>query len=72
MGSTSASKPFPPGIHVPSLTWFADDKNQEIDWDTQNKHLEFLVKSGVHGSKHHTTRCAMPFLALPQTTFHDN
>ncbi|KAF4827886.1 putative 4-hydroxy-2-oxoglutarate aldolase [Colletotrichum tropicale] len=44
-----AAKSFPPGIHVPSLTWFADDSNQEIDWAVQTKHIEFLVKSGLHG-----------------------
>lgn len=48
--STAQNKAFPPGIHVPSLTWFADDSNQEIDWPTQNKHIEFLIKSGLHGS----------------------
>ncbi|TEA21519.1 putative 4-hydroxy-2-oxoglutarate aldolase [Colletotrichum sidae] len=42
--------PFPPGIHVPSLTWFGDDANQEIDWAVQTKHIEFLVKSGLHGT----------------------
>jgi 4-hydroxy-2-oxoglutarate aldolase len=53
MGSLSLSAPrvFPPGVHVPSLTWFADDKQQEIDWEIQTKHLEFLVGSGLHGSK---------------------
>jgi 4-hydroxy-2-oxoglutarate aldolase len=51
MGSIAASKPFPPGIHVPSLTWFNDDKTQEIAWDVQTKHLEFLISSGLHGSK---------------------
>ncbi|OHF03763.1 dihydrodipicolinate synthetase [Colletotrichum orchidophilum] len=44
-----AAKAFPAGIHVPSLTWFGDDASQEIDWDVQTKHLEFLVKSGLHG-----------------------
>ncbi|KAF6806157.1 4-hydroxy-2-oxoglutarate aldolase, mitochondrial 5 [Colletotrichum sojae] len=43
------TKPFPPGIHVPSLTWFADDASQEIDWAVQTKHIDFLVKSGLHG-----------------------
>ncbi|KAF6824254.1 4-hydroxy-2-oxoglutarate aldolase, mitochondrial 5 [Colletotrichum plurivorum] len=43
------TKPFPPGIHVPSLTWFADDASQEIDWTVQTKHIDFLVKSGLHG-----------------------
>ncbi|KAK8063090.1 4-hydroxy-2-oxoglutarate aldolase [Apiospora hydei] len=47
--SPSAPRPFPPGVHVPSLTWFRNDKTQEIDWDVQTKHLEFLVSSGLHG-----------------------
>ena len=50
-GTSKAGKPFPPGVHVPSLTWFLDDSNQEIDWDTQKKHLSFLIESGLHGSK---------------------
>lgn len=50
MNGTKSGKPFPPGVHVPSLTWFLDDSNQEIDWDTQRKHLSFLIKSGLHGS----------------------
>jgi 4-hydroxy-2-oxoglutarate aldolase len=53
MGSMpiSTSKAFPAGIHVPSLTWFNDDKNQEIAWDVQTQHIEFLVNSGLPGSK---------------------
>ncbi|KAH7360342.1 hypothetical protein BKA65DRAFT_523382 [Rhexocercosporidium sp. MPI-PUGE-AT-0058] len=47
--SNGIGKPFPPGVHVPSLTWFLDDSNQEIDWDTQRKHLSFLIESGLHG-----------------------
>jgi 4-hydroxy-2-oxoglutarate aldolase len=51
MGSIAAKgKAFPPGIHVPSLTWFGNDANQEIDLDTQKKHIEFLVNSGLDGS----------------------
>jgi 4-hydroxy-2-oxoglutarate aldolase len=38
------------GVHVPSLTWFRDDAEQEIDWDVQRKHFEFLVDGDVHGS----------------------
>ncbi|KAI1612749.1 hypothetical protein EDD37DRAFT_678968 [Exophiala viscosa] len=51
MGSyeDSRSKAFPPGIHAPSVTFFEDDAKQDIDWTTQENHLEFLVKSGVHG-----------------------
>jgi len=44
----SASKyAYPPGIHVPSLTWF--DEQQEIDWDLQQRHFEFLISNGLHG-----------------------
>jgi 4-hydroxy-2-oxoglutarate aldolase len=42
-------KSFPPGIHVPSLTWFGDDDSQEINWDLQERHLNFLITSGLHG-----------------------
>jgi 4-hydroxy-2-oxoglutarate aldolase len=40
---------FAPGIHVPSLTWFKNDKTQEIDWDVQDKHFEYLISNGLHG-----------------------
>ncbi|KAI4642195.1 hypothetical protein J4E93_007339 [Alternaria ventricosa] len=46
-GTTTYS--FPPGIHVPSLTWFKNDTKQEIDWDVQGKHFEFLISNGLHG-----------------------
>ncbi|OAA63618.1 dihydrodipicolinate synthetase [Niveomyces insectorum RCEF 264] len=49
MGSVTGAKAFPPGIHVPSLTWFLDDADQEIDWAVQRQHFEFLVRSGLHG-----------------------
>lgn len=42
---------YPPGIHVPSLTFFKDTSKQEIDWEVQERHLEFLVGSGVHGGE---------------------
>ena len=45
----TASYSFPPGIHVPSLTWFKDDASQEIDWDVQEKHFDFLISNGLHG-----------------------
>jgi len=48
-GHSATAKPFPPGIHVPSLTFFDSSPRQEIDWDTQNKHISFIVRSGVHG-----------------------
>ena len=50
---TNGSKPgksFPPGVHVPCLTWFRDTRDQEIDWDVQRKHISFLIESGLHGS----------------------
>jgi dihydrodipicolinate synthase/N-acetylneuraminate lyase len=40
---------FPPGIHVPSLTWFKNDTNQDIDWEVQENHFEFLISNGLHG-----------------------
>ncbi|CAM1502716.1 Fc.00g074920.m01.CDS01 [Cosmosporella sp. VM-42] len=51
MGSmaTTGTKAFPPGIHVPCLTWFGSDASQEIDWDVQKKHIEFLITSGLDG-----------------------
>ncbi|GJN75767.1 hypothetical protein PLICBS_009873 [Purpureocillium lilacinum] len=42
-------RPFPPGIHVPSLTFFEADGRQDIDWDTQESHLRYLVQAGVQG-----------------------
>ena len=58
MGSAANSKrgrSYPPGIHPPSLTWFKDNENQDIDWDLQKKHLQFLIESGVHGGMCFTT-----------------
>lgn len=50
MGSVSKTgTPYPPGIHVPSLTWFKSDDTQSIDWDIQQKHLQFLISSGLPG-----------------------
>lgn len=54
MGSLAPRQPapaFPPGIHVPSLTWFKDDNEQTIDWSLQESHLKFLIEAGLHGSK---------------------
>lgn len=49
--SRQAKRAYPPGIHAPTVTFFLPDGDrQEIDWATQEKHLEYLVKSGVHGS----------------------
>ncbi|KAL6244143.1 hypothetical protein RBB50_009013 [Rhinocladiella similis] len=50
-GSARQSQPniYPPGIHVPSLTFFGDDERQEIDWAVQEEHLKFLISSGLHG-----------------------
>jgi 4-hydroxy-2-oxoglutarate aldolase len=47
--STSPDGPALKGIHVPSLTFFTSSAKQEINWETQNKHLRFLISSGVHG-----------------------
>jgi dihydrodipicolinate synthase/N-acetylneuraminate lyase len=48
-GNSSPTYAFPPGIHVPSLTWFKNDKTQEIDWAVQQQHFDFLISSGLHG-----------------------
>ena len=56
----SASKPFPPGVHVPTLTFFHDNPRQDIDWDTQRAHLEYLIKSGVHGGMYLPISPALP------------
>ncbi|KAF2014878.1 aldolase [Aaosphaeria arxii CBS 175.79] len=48
-GSNASRYSFPPGIHVPSLTFFGNDKGQEIDWEVQEKHFEFVISNGVHG-----------------------
>ncbi|KAM6486211.1 hypothetical protein HDV62DRAFT_378358 [Trichoderma sp. SZMC 28011] len=47
--ASKSPRPFPPGIHVPSLTWFGSDDSQEIDWDLQERHLNFVITSGLHG-----------------------
>ena len=31
------------------MTWFKNDSSQEIDWDVQEKHFEFLISNGLHG-----------------------
>ncbi|KAK5056756.1 hypothetical protein LTR84_012288 [Exophiala bonariae] len=52
MGSLAPRQParaFPPGIHVPSLTWFKDDDAQTIDWSLQESHVKFLIEAGLHG-----------------------
>ncbi|THC94320.1 hypothetical protein EYZ11_006196 [Aspergillus tanneri] len=36
-------------VHVPSYTWFKSDNSQTLDWDLQERHLEFLIRSGLHG-----------------------
>ncbi|KAF2737835.1 aldolase [Polyplosphaeria fusca] len=48
-GTHATQYSFAPGIHVPSLTFFKNDKNQEIDWEVQEKHFEFLISNGLHG-----------------------
>lgn len=53
----STRKAYPPGVHVPSLTWFENTTEQEISWPTQKKHFQFLVESGLHGGTYH---CQIP------------
>lgn len=49
MSPTSRFASYPPGIHGPSVTFFQDTVQQEIDWDTQEKHFEFMIQH-LHGS----------------------
>ncbi|CAK7203609.1 hypothetical protein SEUCBS139899_006346 [Sporothrix eucalyptigena] len=48
MSPTSRFASYPPGIHGPSITFFHDTVQQEIDWETQEKHFEFMIKN-LHG-----------------------
>ena len=60
-------KSYPPGLHAPSVTFFLPDGDrQEIDWATQEKHLDYLTKSGVHGSTYPLMipRCSLQKLTL--------
>ena len=45
----ATQRAFPPGIHGPSVSFFNDNDQQDIDWVTQERHLEYLVTSGLHG-----------------------
>ncbi|PNY23273.1 4-hydroxy-2-oxoglutarate aldolase, mitochondrial [Tolypocladium capitatum] len=47
--SATRGKAYPPGVHVPCLTWFSSSTDQEIDWDLQKTHIEFLIRSGLDG-----------------------
>lgn len=48
-GQSASKYSFAPGIHVPSLTFFKNNITQEIDWEVQEKHFEFLISNGLHG-----------------------
>jgi len=48
-GQSASKYSFAPGIHVPSLTFFKNNTTQEIDWEVQEKHFEFLISNGLHG-----------------------
>ncbi|KIH89844.1 hypothetical protein SPBR_00784 [Sporothrix brasiliensis 5110] len=48
MSPTSRFSSYPPGIHGPSITFFQDTVQQEVDWETQEKHFEFMIKH-LHG-----------------------
>lgn len=45
----TTSLPFPPGIHVPSLTFFSPTPSQPLNLPLQEKHLTFLLSSPLHG-----------------------
>ncbi|PLB47626.1 dihydrodipicolinate synthetase family protein [Aspergillus steynii IBT 23096] len=41
--------PFPPGIHVPSLTFFSPSPTQTLNLPLQEAHLNYLLSSPLHG-----------------------
>lgn len=47
--STATPKVLAPGIYCPTVAFFRDTSEQELDLDTFGKHMEFLARSGVHG-----------------------
>lgn len=49
MSPSNRFKFYPPGIHGPSVTFFEDSQQQDIDWETQTKHFEHMI-SNLHGS----------------------
>lgn len=58
-------KSFPPGIHAPSITFFQNTVQQEIDWATQEQHLKHLIDAGCHGGKYiHTYQHHLPSSTL--------
>jgi len=45
----SPSKPLPGGIYCPTITFFLDTPEQELDIPSHTRHMEFLAKSGING-----------------------
>lgn len=47
--STSTPKALPGGIYCPTVTFFLDNAEQELDIPTHSRHMEFLARSGING-----------------------
>lgn len=45
----------PRGIYCPTITFFKNDSNQDLDLDRQAEHTRYLLESGVHGIVVHGT-----------------
>lgn len=49
MTNTTSSRSLPPGIYCPSVSFFRDTPEQELDLETYTRHVEVLVRSGIKG-----------------------
>ncbi len=45
----STPKVLPGGIYCPTITFFLDTPEQELDIPTHVRHMEFLARSGIAG-----------------------
>lgn len=62
-GPSSSAKPaVPPGIYVPTVTFFHDDEDQSLDLETLASHARFLIEAGVHGITINGTTGEFPLL----------
>jgi dihydrodipicolinate synthase/N-acetylneuraminate lyase len=45
----------PRGIYCPTITFFKNDSDQDLDLDRQSEHIRYILQSGVHGIVVHGT-----------------
>ena len=51
----AAASAVPRGIYCPTITFFKNDADQDLDLDRQSEHIRFLLQSGIHGIVVHGT-----------------